>query len=148
MSTSPPPRAGWLVLIPSVVALLVYAPTLTGGFLSDDFLLDCLLDRSTDEVRVSWGAVLADFARPWLGIEGSVLYRPVMSVSYAIDLLLGGGSPVPFHVTNVLAHVIATASCAWLCARFSPARPRLAAVVGGLLFALHPAAVEATAWVS
>ena len=91
MSERAPPRAGWL-LLPAGVAFLLYARTLAGGFLSDDFLLNYLLDLSSSDVRVDWAAVLADFGRPWLGLEGSVLYRPIMTLSYAADLSLGRGS--------------------------------------------------------
>lgn len=135
-------------LVPTAIAAALFARTLSAGFLSDDLLLNYLLDLRTDPVQVDWSQVAADFARPWLGLEGGVLYRPIMTVSYALDLATGGGTALSFHLTNVAAHVGSTACVAVLCGWLAPRRARLATLLGGTLFAVHPAATETVAWIS
>ncbi|MFQ5506377.1 MAG: hypothetical protein ACE5F1_16530 [Planctomycetota bacterium] len=132
----------------SVLAILCYLPALSGGFLSDDSLLNFFLDHESHATRVRWAEVLRDFGRPWVGIEGLGLYRPIVSLSYGIDLCLGKGEPFFLHASNVLAHALASFCCAMLAAIHCPERPRLAALLGGAVFALHPIAVEPTAWIA
>ncbi|MAE75766.1 MAG: hypothetical protein CMJ85_02725, partial [Planctomycetes bacterium] len=78
----------WHLLVGPAVALALYARVIGGDLLSDDFLTGYLLEP--DGNSVAWREVFADFWRPWLGIEGSVLYRPLMSLSYGLDLAIGG----------------------------------------------------------
>src|SRR5205814_10032728 len=62
----------------------------------------------------------------------------------------GPGSPLPtlnphvFHALNLVLHV--GAACAVLMILRLLMRNRVAAVVGALLFALHPVQVESAAW--
>ena len=138
------------LLVPAAAALWLYASSLDGGRLSDDFLHNYLLDHESREPRVLWGEALADFARPWLGLEGSLLYRPFVSLSYALDLQLGR-SAAQFHASNVALHVISTLALAAICLLVVPGArgtKALAACLGGLCFALHPAGVETVAWIS
>jgi hypothetical protein len=136
----------WHLLVGPAVALALYARVIGGDLLSDDFLTGYLLEP--DGNSVAWREVFADFWRPWLGIEGSVLYRPLMSLSYGLDLAIGGGAAWPLHLTNVVTHVVSTFCVALLASWLCPATPRRIAVLASLVFATHPASVEAVAWVS
>jgi hypothetical protein len=70
------------------------------------------------------------------------LYRPLTSLTFALDWYLGEGSPAWFHFTNILWHALASMFAYLLLTRFF--RPT-AAIFGGILFALHPVHVEAVA---
>ena len=142
-----PTRLWPAVLAPVVLAWVCFWPALSGGFLSDDYLLGVYLDGSADRARVAWSEVLRDFARPWLGF-GSPFYRPLLSVSFAVDLAVGGGSPVPFHLQNLVLHSAVVAMTALLCSLYCVRRPALAALLGGSLCALHPVACEPVAWIA
>jgi hypothetical protein len=141
-------RPPWLpILGTALCALVLFGRTLGGGFLSDDFLLPVLGGIEGEGLRVDWAAVLADFGRPWLGFD-LPFYRPMLSLSFAGDLALGGGAAWPFHLTNLLLHALVTATAAALGALLVPRRPAAAAWIAGLCVALHPVAAEPVAWIA
>ena len=140
----PPRRASklWL-LLPVLLALAWFWPTLWHGFRSDDFLTVYYWDRHAHAVH--WDRVFAEFGRAWFGVRD--IYRPLVSVSYGVNLQL---SPDPFgwHLLNVLLLGV-TASCTAALAALHCARlPRLAGLIAGAADVLHPAAVEPTAWIA
>jgi hypothetical protein len=139
-------RAFSLIAV-GLAATLVGVRTLAGGWLSDDVMLGFFLRHDVDAVVVDWSRVLADFVRPWLGIE-LPLYRPMVSVSLASDLELGGGAPWPFHLTNVLLHVTAALLVALLADALVLRRRALAIAFAGGWFASHPLAIEPIAWIA
>ncbi len=76
----------------------------------------------------------------------NTFFRPVAVISYAIDLALWGPWPFGFRLTNLLLHVI----CTWLVWRIiqNEGIGGIQALLGGALFAVHPAHVESVAWIS
>ena len=58
-------RVSWWLLLPALLALGVFWPTLAHGWRSDDFLTVYYLDRESEAVR--WGRVFEEWARPWFG---------------------------------------------------------------------------------
>lgn len=149
MPAAPHPKLHRLVpFLVAAVAFGVFARTLDGGLLSDDLLLSVLgTPRDDGGFAVDWSAVFADFGRPWLGFDAP-FYRPLLTVSFATDLDLGGGAAWPFHLTNVLAHTLVVGVSAALAAMLCPRRPAIAATIAGLCVALHPVAVEPVAWIA
>ena len=144
----PKSKAAWYAIwIGPLIALALYAPTLGGTFLSDDFLVNTMLHHGASPT-VNWSEVFADFTRAWAGLDDAHLYRPLVSVSFALTITIGGFDPFPFHVTNVIAHILSTLACALLCASCSPRRASLAAGLGGLVFAMHPIAAEPVCWIA
>lgn len=133
----------------ATLALAVFGRTLDGGFLSDDLLFG-VLGTPADPgpgFDVDWAAAFADFGRPWLGFDAP-LYRPLLTLSFALDQAIGGGAPLPFHVTNIAIHVAVTALTAALAALVCPTQRTLAAWVAGLAVAVHPVAAEPVAWIA
>ena len=125
------------------MALLVYAPSLDGEFISDD------------------GHYVAEncWIHTWSGGNLREILDPTSDVSevmenYApVHLLLHGGAWKLFgpetrghHVVNVLVHALAALLLVLLFVRSGIPEP--AALAGGALFLLHPANVEAVAWIS
>ncbi len=137
-----------VTLIPAGVAFALLYRTLAGSFLSDDFLWNTFLDHTSHETKVVWSELWRDFTGPWLGGEIGVFYRPLSTASFALGFALDGDTAHAFHVINLVHHVLSTVFCGLLCGLLCPVRPRLAALVGGLLFAVHPSAVEPVAWPS
>ncbi len=146
----PSPGSAWrLCLVPLLLLALAYAPALGGGFLSDDLLLGLLLKEGPgDALVVDWAGAFADFARPWLGIDGLPLYRPIITLSYAWDFQLGGGAAWPFHLTNLLAHALSSLAAGWIASRIFRRRAALAFLIASCSFSLHPVAAEAVIWIS
>lgn len=113
----------WATLV--VAAFALYWPTLTVGFLSDDF-------------------VLADHARQWhLGPLSPIFFRPLPMLAWAATLSLGGGALL-LHVLNVVLHgtnayLVTRVARGWLDGFAAPA-------ITGLMFLTTPIAVEAVSW--
>jgi len=90
------------------------------------------------------GGALEIFAEPLM--EGShftdraLFYRPVASLSYAIDYWLWGLDPFGYHLTDLLAHATAAALVCWLV--YEVVDDALTAAIAGWVFAIHPLSVE------
>lgn len=137
----------WALLVGPGLALAMYFPTLFGTFLSDDFLVNTMLTHGA-EPRLAWDSILADFSREWMGLEGGGMYRPMVSMSFAVNYWFGGSNPLWFHLVNILIHATTALLCALVCVRCSIQRPNLAAILGGALVAVHPAFAESTCWIA
>ena len=74
------------------------------------------------------------------------LYVPLAYTSFALDAALWGMKPAGFHFTNTLLHALSAVVVFCLLRRLLNSTG--GAVIGALLFALHPLQVEPTAWVT
>lgn len=75
-------------------------------------------------------------------------YQPVTWLTFGLDYELFGDSPAGHHAVNIVLHAGAAAAFYFvllmLLPRVDAARP--AAMLGALLFAIHPMRVESVAW--
>jgi hypothetical protein len=100
------------------------------------------------------------WARPWtlaelastfvgsedpLGISGEQ-YRPIPSLTHALDHALWGASPFAFHLTNMALHWLSALLLFVLLKRVGI--PRAAAFLGALTLAVHPLAASSVGWIS
>ncbi len=142
---SAPPSLGTLAAVLAVftaAALFVYGPSLGGPFFSDDIQyilgnpfiqglspghLAALLDPGGDAAVFTWN------------------YAPVHLLAHALEWSAFGADPVGYRVVNILLHaLVSTLLVAFLAAS---GLGRLLAVALGAVFLLHPANVEAVAWI-
>ena len=131
------------LLLP-VIVLLVHGPYVGFGFTSLD---DLTLIASDQAFLTSAGVWWRAFARSYFyAVEAAHSYfRPVVTLSYALDARLFGAAAGGYHATNVLLHLGAS----WLVwglfcrAKLSGA----VATVASVLFAVHPVVVPAVAWI-
>lgn len=72
------------------------------------------------------------------------LYIPLTFVSYQLNYVLGGLNPVGYHLVNVLLHAFNALLFAGISLLLT--RRRIAALIAGLLFLVHPLHTEAVAW--
>jgi Flp pilus assembly protein TadD len=136
------------------IAVFAIAFAVHAGSIGHDFVWDdpTLIAESPRFQRVSDVPALFRahaFSGAETGMGGMKLieyYRPVWIASLAVDHLLWGERPLGYHVTNVVLHAIAAGLVAWLALLLLGAP--LAALIAGLLFAVHPSHSEAVAWVS
>ncbi|MCI0432385.1 MAG: hypothetical protein L0271_01865 [Gemmatimonadetes bacterium] len=137
MNTAPAGfRPSVAALSVAVAALAVYAGALANGFAYDDVAV------ITQDARITALDPGAIFTRGyWQDAELS-LYRPLTTLSFAIDWSLAPGSAAWFHLTNLVLHAGASVLAFLLLARLF-AIP--AAWAGAMVFALHPVHVEAVA---
>ena len=139
-SSRRPTRRQYLLCLPVVflVAVATYVRTTDYWFVAADSLT--LIETS----RVGTVADLADlFTQPLMHgssfTDVALFYRPISSLSYAVDYALWGLSPGGYHLTNVVLHAIAAVLVALVVADLT-ARVVVGALSGGL-FAVHPLAV-------
>jgi tetratricopeptide (TPR) repeat protein len=130
-------RAVWVA---ALIACAVYLPSLRNRWALDDHGL-VELNPAAHSIEAALHAAFSPYW-PHQGDFSAGLYRPLVTLSYAVDWALSGGRPWWFHLTNLLMHGLATAlvvllALAWL----DPP----GALVSGLVFATHSVHVEAVA---
>lgn len=74
------------------------------------------------------------------------LYIPLTFLSYQIDYQIGGINPFIYHIDNLVLHTLNALLVTWLTLLLT--RRQWAAILCGVLFAVHPLHTEAVAWVS
>jgi protein O-mannosyl-transferase len=126
------------------LCVLTYLPALRGAFVSDDTTLRSHI-RETMALSGWTGLLHQDLLMTESGWR-SGFYRPLGTLSMALDGLLYGDSAVGYHVTNLGLHVLATWLVLGLALMLDLTAP--AALAVGVLFAVHPVHVEAVAWIS
>ncbi|HET7825991.1 MAG TPA: hypothetical protein VFK90_11690, partial [Anaeromyxobacter sp.] len=133
-------------LLAAAVAAAAFANTLPNQPVLDDgwAVLDNPVVRTLD-VRRALGAQYGHAGGATL--QGP--YRPVATLTWALQYALHGRTPPGYHLVNVLLHAVATALVVVLARRLllaaAPQRASPGALGAGLLFALHPVHVEAVA---
>jgi len=134
-----------LLLVPALLAFVMYAPVLQTGFLGDDFgLLHAFdgCDSAQGTLRCVGQMFVSGVGPP------SNQYRPLTMASFAANALYGP-DPFGWHLVNVvlqMANAALVTLLAWQVVGEDTSRARAAAVMAGCLFAWFAPAVEATAW--
>ncbi len=118
----------------AAAATWVYFPCLHGAWLWDDGL-----EITQNPVVRSPGG----WWTPWVHPQG-MDYFPLKSSVQWLEWHLWGQDPLGYHVLSLALHV-ASALLVWRLLRLVGAP---GAFLGGLIFAVHPLAVESVAWVS
>ena len=119
----------------ALIAALVYLPALSTGFNADDYL-------------ILWRVKAIEGLGDPLGYFKFAFYeyfRPLGFLSYALDWRVRHLDAFGFHLTNIALHA-ANSFLVFRLARRLLQTP--AAIVAGLLFALHPASHEVVYWIA
>ena len=135
-------------LLPAIILVcgfLLYAPTLQHHFIYDDnwtIVQNPAIKQLFPLSRFFLDGTTS--ALPQSGIPQDV-YRPLSTLSFAVNFAVGGLTPGSYRVVNILLHLF-SGLLLWriLSRRFSP----FASGVGALLFLLHPIQVESVVWVT
>src|SRR5215471_17580502 len=117
------------------LALAVYWPTLHAGFIWDD---DAHLTSNPHIVGS------AGFGGIWT--TAAATYYPLVLTSFWIQHAIWGLNPLPYHLVNVLMHVL----CVILLRRvlLGLHATDTEAWFGALLWGIHPVQVESVAWIT
>ena len=125
-------------LVCALLAMLVHANALGNQFAYDD---DHILtaNAAIQDVANLPGLMLEPY---WLGDYSKQLglWRPATILSLGVQWALWEDRAMPYHMVNVLAHGVATALVVLLIAALATVP---IALLGGLVFAVHPVHVEA-----
>ena len=125
------------------IALLIYLPSLRGPFLSDDSIY---LTQNPQVQTVSVENLL-EILDPTGDLSLRVAnYAPLHLLAHMAEWTLFGESMLAYHLVNVALHALVVLLLIGLL-RDSGVSPRWA-LLAGALFLVHPANVEAVAWIS
>lgn len=130
-------RRGWFqALLLGLAVLLAYWPALNGDFVWDD---DFWTLRLAKVFQHPGGLGLM-----WTNVATLHQYYPLTGASFWLDYQLWGFWTLPYHLENVLLHILGALLFWRLLQRLEIAGSGLAAAV----FALHPFMVESVAWIA
>jgi tetratricopeptide (TPR) repeat protein len=132
-----------LYLLFFVACLIAYQPALDGSFISDDehYVLNNAFvhDVSFDNLA----AILDPTGTPAKLVEN---YAPVHLLAYVLEWQVFERNTIGYHVVNIALHAFASLLLLISFRRCGIAR--IPALLGSGFFLLHPANVEAVAWIS
>lgn len=129
--------ASWLA---ALAAALAFANSVGNDFAYDDRLIIA----GNEDIK-SLETLPGTFAKPyWPNAHGRELglWRPVTTWVYGLQWALWDGDPAGFHLVNVLLNSLAAALVVLLLGELLPVS---AALLAGLVFAVHPVHAEAVA---
>ena len=125
-----------LALVLALVTFVAYLPALSGNFVWDD-----------DSWTTGIPQLLRDLSglrSIWCQPTALQQYYPLTATTFWLDYHLWGFWTLPYHVENVLLHVLAALLFWRLLSRLEVPGAWLAAAI----FAVHPVMVESAAWIT
>ena len=136
---------GWLRFAPLFIALAVlavYSTALSFNFIGFD---DTQILKQRYFIIGDLSKIkLAFTTDAFLGTNGS-FYRPLQTVSFMLDALIGGPKPFIYHFTNLVLYIVGSLCVFWLLLTLG--YQRLLSLLLALAFSLHPLFVPMVAWV-
>lgn len=136
-------------VLSTILIFTIFWPSLTIGFLHDDWLHLDYVARAVS--KGDWSDFLANFHGNWGGSDLMLSYRPLISLSLLIDFLVYKTNALGFHITNLL---LTSCCCLFvaliaseLCGPFGNRMRAATAIWAALLFAAYPLHIESVAWV-
>ena len=139
-------RRAWILV--ALVAILPFAQTLPNPPVLDDGWAVVENPLVQGGLRNAARILTSPYNYGAPGTLGG-LFRPVTTLSFAANYAVHGRAPLGYHLVNLLLHVAASLLVLSLARRLAeaamPDRAPWVALVAGLLFAVHPAHVEAIA---
>ena len=137
---NPSPRARWWLLAATLLVLVAISSGtgIRNGFTYDDVYV--IQRNNIVHTLHDWWRL---FARSyWPRTYGGDGYRPITMLAFATEWAVGGGSPLIFHLTNIVLYGGVTLAVFWLAGALLPLG---AAWIVAALFAVQPVHVEAVA---
>lgn len=124
------------------VTLICYANSLSGELLSDDLIL-IVRNQNAHEFSRLYRLFTQNYFHT-VAADGT--YRPVSSISFALNYLIHGEHTLGYHIFNTLLHFVNTALLYRLTLQVT--KREFLALANALIFATHPVRVEAVAFIS
>lgn len=131
------------VMLLALAVAVSYFNAIGNGFIYDDLAL-VMKNPQVKDWRYLPEIFTSGYWTTTFGASGG-LYRPLTTISFLVDHTFGG-SPMPFHVDNILIHFVCTL-LVYLVLKAILGRER-PALFAAIVFAVHPVHTEAVAWIS
>ncbi|MFA5146557.1 MAG: tetratricopeptide repeat protein [Candidatus Omnitrophota bacterium] len=132
-----------IIVLLACVGMAVYFNSLSNGFILDDF--SHVVDNTAIKSFSNIPAIFTHHLTHFSGQPGR-FYRPLESISFAVDHFLWGSEPFGYHLTNTLLHIFVTI-LVFGSIYFITGDPVVSALTG-LLYLVHPVHTEAVAYIS
>jgi hypothetical protein len=126
----------WIAI--AVLAVLASLSGIGNGFALDDVHI-IFENHRVHALTEAWRLFGQTY---WPPEEGASLYRPLTMLAFCVQWVLGHGSPLPFHLTNILLYAAVSVALYRLAVLLVPTP---AAIAGAALFAVHPVHTEVVA---
>lgn len=138
------PTLFYALVVGVVIAIFaIYLPALNFQFVLDDH-------HFVNDPRIQSSGHLWDYFTNyvWAQVSGgpASFYRPLFAVWLRINFIFNGMSSWGWHLLSIVKHAVAAALLAVLV--YKLLHDRVAALIAGALFALHPAQTESVAWIA
>ncbi|HEY3974694.1 MAG TPA: tetratricopeptide repeat protein [Candidatus Sulfotelmatobacter sp.] len=138
-----PRTTGIVAVALAAIVFAIYSSALNFQFVLDDH-------RFVGDPRIQWPGHVWEYftSYVWAQVAGgpASFYRPLFVLWLRLNFILSGESPWGWHLLSIMKHLTVAALLALLVWKLL--RDRVAALLAGTLFALHPAQVESVAWVT
>jgi hypothetical protein len=132
-----------------LVNLLCFGRSLGGYFLADDFVHVAYLHQAIDNGH--FDLIFRNFTGNWMQAEGTSFYRPLITITLVSDYLLGGGSALAFHLSNLIFQIIISIllglSVGSITRHFTGKSNFLPALASAIIFSAWPAHCEVVSWI-
>src|SRR3989338_8079327 len=137
-------KNSWVLVFLFCAAFLAYGNILFGGFIFDD---NTFIEHN-EQIRspANIGEIYSSSTTAGSGISGDNFYRPNQQFVYTILYFFFGLSPFFFHLNSVLFHILN--ACLLFLLAGSLGISRKVALLGALIFLLHPIQTEAVSYIS
>ncbi len=127
----------------ALISFALFQPALHGDFINDDFVYIINHPYVNPLNTENLIAILDPFGAAMLH---GVNYAPVQLLVHALERAAFGDDTFGYHVINILVHALNATLLVILLTRSRI--PHVGAVLGGLIFTVHPTNVEVVAWMS
>lgn len=77
--------------------------------------------------------------------ESGIYYRPIVSLTFMIDTIIGGKGAFIFHLSNIIYHIIA--SFLFFVLMYNFLQNKFQSFLFSVLFSIHPALSQAVVWI-
>lgn len=134
----------------AVLTLIAYLPSLSVGFLSDDFSQYAYFYQ---HIQGDFWSLLSNINGAWMkDIIQDLHWRPMMLAPHLFDCFLWHFNAAGYHLTNILLHCICVVSTYFIAKQlqneFRLAPTQLLPLAAATTFALFPSLTEAVSWIS
>jgi len=132
----------WLPLLILFVCFLLYLPSIFNELTYfDDYTL---LVKNKSFISSS-GNLINSFTEDVFISNADMYYRPILTISFIVDTVLGNGSTWFYHLSNILLHTLCCISVFYLLV--SLGYKKQSSFLATALFAIHPVLTPGVSWI-
>ncbi len=134
-----PERTVFLIII-LIITFIAFLPSLSNQFIKawDD---GAYVTDNPLITHLNWESIKGFFTTQKNGT-----YVPIPLLSWALEFKLFGLNPFPYHLNNLLIHLLCTSLVFYFLILLR--LPVIYSALGALLFGIHPMHVESVAWIT